>query len=68
MGQKNLDLNMKIFHVMGKLNGFADAVSQGHPSLILDTHFKTDYPANKSAFACLQVKQLVNNILYSAFS
>ena len=44
MAQKYLGINVIIKHVIGKLNGFADTVSRGKPSITLDTHLKKISP------------------------
>ena len=44
MAQKHLGINVLIEHVIRKLNGFADAVSRGEPSVTLDTHLKKISP------------------------
>ena len=59
MVQKNLGINIIIDHVIRILNGFADAVSRGKPSVILNTHLKKDLSTNAAAFACLQVSPAV---------
>ena len=38
MGQKHLGIDLRIVHVRGKQNGFADAVSRGIPTTTLETH------------------------------
>ena len=43
MAQKNLGINMIIDHVIGILNGFADAVSRGVPSITLDKKLKQNF-------------------------
>ena len=40
MAKKNLGINVIIDHVIGILNGFADAVSRDKLSVTLDTHLK----------------------------
>ena len=59
MAQKNLGIDVIIDHVIGILNGFADAVSRGVPSVTLDTHFKKDFSTNAADFSCLQVSPSV---------
>ena len=44
MAQKNLGIDVIIDHVIGILNGFADAVSRGVPSITLDSHLMKDLP------------------------
>ena len=51
MAQKNLGIDVIIEHVIGILNGFADTVSRGEPSVTLDTHLKKDFTTNDAAFA-----------------
>ena len=59
IAQKNLGIDVIIDHVIGILNGFADAVSRGEPSVTLDKHLKKDFSTNAAAFACLQVSPIV---------
>ena len=44
---------MIIDHVIGILNGFADAVSRGIPFITLDIKLKKYFSTNEAAFACL---------------
>ena len=62
MAQKNLGIDVIIDHVIGILNGFADAVSRGEPSVTLDTHLKKDFSTNAAVFACLQVSPAVKQV------
>ena len=67
MAQKYLGIDVIIEHVIGKLNGFADAVSRGEPSVTLDTHLKKDFTTNAAAFACLQVSPAVKQVALKRF-
>ena len=62
MAQKNLGIDVIIERVIGKLNGFADAVSRGELAITLDTHLKKDFTTNDAAFACLQVSPVVKQV------
>ena len=53
MAQKYLGIDVVIEHVIGKLNGFADAVTRGKPSVTLNTNLKKYFTTNDAAFACL---------------
>ena len=63
MAQKRLGIDVLIEHVIGNLNGFADAVSRGEPSVILDTHLRKDFTTNDSVLACLQVSPVVHQVV-----
>ena len=52
MGQKYLGIDIYVEHVLGKLNGFAAAVSHGHPSKTLGTILKKKYPTNNDVLSC----------------
>ena len=67
MAQKNLGINVIIDHVIGILNGFADAVSRGVPKITLDSHLKKDLATNDAAFACLQVSPAVKQVALKRF-
>ena len=67
MAQKNLGIDVIIDHVIGILNGFADAVSRGEPSVTLDTHLKKDFSTNVAVFACLQVSPTVRQVALKHF-
>ena len=67
MAQKNLDIDVIIEHVIGKFNGFADAVSRGEPSVTLDTHLKKYFTTNAAAFAGLQVSPAVNQVVLKQY-
>ena len=67
MTQKNLGIGMIIDHVIGILNGFADAVSRGVPSITLNTNLKKYFATNKAAFACLQVNPSVKQVALPRF-
>ena len=67
MAQKNIRIKMIIDHVIGILNGFADAVSRGVPSITLNTHLKKDFFTNKAAFVCLQVSPSVKQVTLRRF-
>ena len=67
MAQKNLGIDVIIDHVIGILNGFADAVSRGVPSITLDSHLKKDFATNDAAFACLQVSPTVTQVALKRF-
>ena len=65
MAQKNLGIDVIIDHVIGLLNGFADAVSRGEPSVTLDIYLKKlkkDFSNNAAPFACLQVSPAVKQV------
>ena len=47
MAQKNLGIDVIIDHVIGILNGFADAVSRGVLSITLDTQLNQDFATKK---------------------
>ena len=68
MAQKYLGIDVIIKHVRGKLNGFANAVSKGDPSVTLDTHLKKDFITNAAAFACLQISPAVTQVVLKAIS
>ena len=67
MAQKNLGIDVIIDHVIGILNGFADAVSRGVSSITLDSHLKKDFATNEAAFACLQVNPSVKQVALPRF-
>lgn len=67
MGQKYLGIDSNVEHVPGELNGFADAVSRGHPSKTLDTILKKEYPTNDDVLSYLQVGSLVTKIVLHRF-
>ena len=67
MAQKNLGIDVIIEHVIGKLNGFADAVSIGEPSVTLDTHLKKDFTTTAAAFACLQVSPAATQVVLKQY-
>ena len=67
MGQKYLGIDIDVEHVPGKLNGFADAVSRGCPSKILNTILKKEYPTNDDVLSCLQVDSSVTKIVLHCF-
>ena len=67
MAQKHLGIGVLIKNVIGKLNGFADAVSRGKPSVTLNTHLKKDFTTNAAAFACLQISPAVNQVVLKQY-
>ena len=67
MAQKNLGIDVIIDHVIGILNGFADPVSRGVPSITLDSHLKKYFATNEAAFACLQVSPSVKQVALPRF-
>ena len=67
MDKKNLGIDVIVDHVIGILNGFADAVSRGVPSVTLDTPLKKDFSTNAAAFACLQVSLSVKQVALMCF-
>ena len=50
MAQKNLGIDVIIDHIIGILNGFADAVSRGVPSVTLNTYLKKISPPTQLLF------------------
>ena len=67
MAQKHMGTDVLIEHVTKKLNGFADAVSRGKPSVTLNTHLKKGFTTNAAAFACLQVSPAVNQVVLKQY-
>ena len=67
MVQKNLGTDVIIDHIIWILNGFADAVSRGKPSVTLDGHLKKDFSTNAAAFSCLQVSPVVKQVAFKNF-
>ena len=67
MAQENLIINVIIDHIIGILNGFADAVSRGKPYVTLDTHLKNYFSTKAIAFACLQVSPAVKQVALKRF-
>lgn len=62
MAQKNLGIDVIIGHVIGILNGLADAVSRGKPSVTLNTHLKESFSTNAAAFVCLHVSLAMKQV------
>ena len=67
MAQQNLGIDVIIDRVIRILNSFADAVSRGKPSVILNTHFNKYFSTNAAAFACLQVSPVVKQVALQHF-
>ena len=67
MAQENLGIDVIIDYVIGMLNGFADTVSRGVPSVTLNTHLNKDFSISAAAFACLQVSLSVKQVTLKYF-
>ena len=67
MAQKYLGIDVIIDHIIGILNGFADAVSRGFPAVTLNTHLKKDFSTNAAAFSYLQVSPSVKQVALKHF-